>query len=1050
MSEPSLPPARAPQHLVVRRPILASLVAIILAVLVVSAALSVPLEQAPKVTIGLFVVNVVYPGAGPADIEREVSRPLEEKLRGVPNVDWMSTTASDGVNVTTLRMVEGADLDEARVDIEKAVDLAKGDLPEDAEAPIIQQVAFDDVPIVYVAVHGLSDPVALRRHAEDLRDEVEAAPGISEVEVFGGAEREVRVRLEPERMRALGVDLAAVAGALSRQGQSAPAGSVDVGGRVSFLVRTAGAFARLEDIERVVVPSETGAPVRLSDLATVRLEPERRVSDARVNREEAVTLLVRKEKGVSTIPAAEAAKAVASRFAERRGVKVRFFLEQRRYIERMLRTLSTNALGGIVLVIGVLTIFLGARLGLLIALAIPIALGTAVVGLWVLQDPLSGVAIFGLVLVLGMVVDGAIVMGEVTDRHWREGKAPPEAADLALFEVGRPIVASALTTMAAFVPMVFMPGVSGQFMGVLPIVVTVALLGALVADHVLLPAAFAFVAGRAPTGRAAEGRFGALGAGVIGGYRAVLGFCLRRRAVLAVICAAGIAGAGLAVVTGAIGFEFFPRVDNGVFWVDLKMPPGTQLDVTSEALRPIEAAVADVPEVDGQVATLGDSGRLGIDVVDPSGGIGAEWGRVNVELAEPYARERKQFEIIDELRARFGHLPGLDVSMGERREGPPQGAPVAIRVQGPDFDDLRAVSRRVVAALEAHPGSTDVRDDLLEGRPELRVQMLREAAGAVHGLDAQQVARALQLAVFGVDVADYVDGDDQLKVRLTVGDGRDLSLEDLGRIPLRTASGAVVPLDEVARVEVVGGFSRIKRRNGKRTVTVRSDLLPGFTSDALRDAVHQEVGRGGLPEGVQLVYEGDNVERDRSFGALVTIYPIALILIFAILVAQFGSFTQPLCVVAMIPLSWIGSILGLALTGLPFGIMAGVGLVALSGIVVNDAIVMVDAINTFRREGLGVREASELAGVRRFRAVWLTTLTTFGGLSPFALALTDGAEFWQPLAVTICFGLLFTTVLILLVLPGVYTMIVPHAEALWGWVKRTLRLGEGYGPAAES
>ncbi|CAN0569405.1 unnamed protein product, partial [Laminaria digitata] len=264
--------------------------------------------------------------------------------------------------------------------------------------------------IIYIAVSGPTDPVELRGLAEDLRDDIETVYGVSEVEVFGGAEREVRVRLDPERMRALQVDMTAVAGALGTQGKNAPAGVVDVGSKLSFLVRTTGAFEGIEDINEVVVPTGSGSPVKLSDIATVRMEPERRTTDARVDLKPAVTLLVRKETGISTIPAAEAAKAKALAFAETHGVQVRCFLEQRRYIERMLGVLSTNALGGMLLVVGVLALFLGLRLGLLIALAIPISLGTAVVGLWFMQEPLSGVAVFGLVLVLGMVVDGAIVM----------------------------------------------------------------------------------------------------------------------------------------------------------------------------------------------------------------------------------------------------------------------------------------------------------------------------------------------------------------------------------------------------------------------------------------------------------------------------------------------------------------------------------------------------------------------------------------------------------------------------------------------------------------
>ena len=1067
MSEPTVTPPPAPpggelKHLVVRKPIFAALVALMLGVMGLSALSSVPLEQAPEVTIGVFLVNVVYPGAGPEDVEREISRPLENALRSVRNVEWVQTQAGDGISISTVRLADGANIELARRDVRRSVDLARSELPADAEEPVIQEVAFDDVPIIYIALAGPSDPVRLRKLAEELRDEIETIPGISDVEIFGGAKREVRVRLDPERMRALQVDVGQVAMALGAQSRSAPPGQVDVGRDRTFLVRTIGAFDSVGEIGDVVVRTGSGAPVRLSDVARVQLEPERKTTEARTDEKVTTTLLVRKETGVSTIPTAEAAKVKATEFGKRTGLEVKFFLEQKRYIERMLKTLSSNAVGGMIVVVLLLALFLGWRMGTMIALAIPASLISALVGLWLLGQPLSGVAVFGLVLVLGMVVDGAIVVGEVTDRIWREGALPPRAADAALNEVGTPVVAAALTTMAAFIPMIFMPGVSGQFMRVLPTVVSVALLGSILADHVLLPAAFAFIAERRPPQGKSSAWKERLGGPFVAAYLATLRLALRRK--ILVVLATGLAiGTAVGVVgSGALGFEFFPRADTGIFWVDLEMPPGTRLDTTSTFLEPIERRLGEIPEVESRVATLGDSGRLSPDINATGSGIGAEWARINVELVGPMDRELKQFELADQLRKEFEAVVGAKVSVGERQEGPPQGAPVAIRVRGDDFMELRRASRAVEEALRETAGTRDVRSDLLEGRPEIRFHLRRGGggpgagrppaggarapprAGGVHGLTAADVARALQLSVFGVEVARYVDGDDALDVRLTVGDGRDLSLETLQRIPLRTPMGAVVPLEEVADVEIVGGFQRIIRRNYKRTVTVRSELADGVSSDAVRAAVKKRVEALSLPASITLEYEGDNVERDRSFGALLQIYPIALILIFVILVAQFGSFTQPLCVVAMIPLAFIGSILGLALSGKAFGFMAGVGMVALSGIVVNDSIVMVDAINQFRAEGRSLFDAAMAAGRRRFRAVWLTTLTTLGGLGPFALALTDGAEFWQPLAITICSGLLSATALTLVVLPAAYCMVAPVSEAVWSAFKGWLRLGRGY------
>ena len=1039
MREPTVR-ASVLKHAVVRNPIYAALLALMVFVLGVSAIVAVPLEEAPEVQIGVMVVSVVYPGAGPEDIERDVTRPLEDELRSVRNVEWFNSRAQEGVSLTTLRFLDGADMDLARRDVKRAVDLARSELPDDAEEPYVIEVAFDDLPIVYVALSGSDDPVVLRKKAEELRQEIESVPGISEVEVFGGAEREVRVRVDFAKMTVLGLDLRQVAAALRTQGRSAPAGAVDVGSERTFLVRTTGAYRDLDDVGEVTLVAGDGGRVKLREVASISLSPERRTSAARTDARDTVTLLVRKEKGASTIPAADGAKKKAEAFAEKEGLQVKSFLEQKRYIKRILRTLGTNAFGGMILVVLVLAYFLGLRLGMLIAVAIPVSLVSAVIGLWFLGLSLSGVAIFGLVLVLGMVVDGAIVVGEVIDRRWRDGEAPPLASDNALSEVGRPIVSSALTTMAAFVPMIFMPGISGQFMSVLPIVVSVALCGALLADHILLPAAFSFISTPEPAQREDHKQ-----SRVIEGYVAILASCLRHKFGVVVACGSFVVLTMLAIASGFLGFEFFPRADTGIFWVDVRMPPGTKLDSTLATAEQVEARVGDVAEVESRVLTVGDSGRLSPDATGAGdGGIGPEWARLNVELLGPMEREVTQPEIIDALRKHFAGVPGAKFSVTPRPEGPPQGAPVAIRVQGDDFDLLRTVSKRVEQILIDLEGTRDVTTDLVEGRPEYRVRMKRSKAAEEYGLTSIDVSQALQLAVFGADVADFLTGDDALEVRLMVGDGRSLSLAELKQIPMRTPNNQVIPVAELADIEVVGGFQRIIRRDFKRTVTVRSELDANTSSDQVRNHVKKTLESQGIPRGVSLDYAGDNVERDRSFGALLTIYPIALVLIFVILVVQFSSFVQPLCVVAVIPLSFLGAILGLAFVGLKFGFMSGVGLVALAGIVVNDAIVMVDAINAFRAMGEDVFEASLSAGRQRFRAVWLTTLTTFGGLSPFALAMTDGAEFWQPLAVTICAGLLATTALILLVLPAFYCIITPLSERFWTRIKTGFDFGRGY------
>ncbi len=985
-----------------------------------------PVNRTPKIEIPYTVVFATYEGAAPEDVESEVTIKLEEQLNTLEDLRHLRSISREGLSTHFLEFEDRADMTETLRDVRDKADLAQVEFPDDSNDAVVMELSFDDEPIIFFALSG-ADLYRLREIAEDLEPALESVEGVASVDLFGGYTREVRIRSDPRVLARHGLTLAELAGAVRSQSRSIPAGELRTAG-AQRPIRSTGEFRSLEDIRSLTVAQEPAGPLALRDVATVEIGHERLRSGSWRDGNPSVTLIVRRRPDVNTLETVERlyARVDALRAQLPPGVRIDASADASEDIALMLEQLGTSALVGLVLVVGVLIVMFGARQALLVSSALPFALLFTIAGLYFFDMELSNVALFALILVLGLVVDGAIIVGEAIHAERESGLDPSQAAKAGITRVGIPVISADLTTIAAFAPMLLMVGVMGQFMSVLPKVVIFALIGSVFVDHFLLPAAAARFPERKRPRRgplAPDGlpwfspelprarRF----------YLRRLEFALRRPGIVLGGSAAALLAAVLLFAAGAIDSIFLPGVDGGRFTLDYQLPQGTSLEETSRVGLLLGREVEALPETESYVLTTGDTGALNSQNRE-GGQLGPEYGRLTIELVPLAERRRSQSEVIAALRQATAAYAGVEVRVEEFEEGPPTGAALVLRVQGERLDELATAAAAVEERLAGLAGTEDVRVDYDRGKPAIRVELDRPRAAAEFGIAPDQVSRALLTAFYGLELGRmWLDGE-RADLRLQAPAAYAHTPDHVRELPLRAADGSIVPVGEIADVKLSYAHNAIFRYDTLRTITVRADNAEGYSSVALEEGARAALAALSLPRGVRVEFGGESEERDRSYASLWSALKWGALLIYMIIAIQFNSLRQPAIVMLAIPLSLVGVTLGLLVTGTPFSFIVFIGIVSLVGIVVNNGIVMIDAINRKRRAGMPIDQAIRDASVQRFRPVLLTTVTTIAGLLPLTLNISEGGEFWVPLGVAIISGLLTASVLTLFVVPVLYAL----------------------------
>ena len=1060
--------------------------------------LTIPKESMPEITVPNIIVNTVYAGVSPGDIETLITRPLEEELHGIADVEDITSSSIEGFSSIKLEFAADVDIIEALQLVREKVDLAKPELPPTADDPQILEINFADFPIMQVNVAGPYDQVRLREVAEDLQDELELIPGVLEVDLAGGLEREVFVDVDLARLQFYGVSFDDVIDAIRAENVTIPGGSIDVG-NTKYLVRVPGEFQDVGAVADVVVLTRRGHPIYVRDVATVDFGFKERDSYARLNGNPVVTLSVRKRSGQNIIKTAEAVRATIARLEPHfpPGTEVEITSDESNDIRNMVSNLENNIISALILVVVVLLFFLGVRTASFVGVAIPLSMLLSFSVMNIIGFSLNMVVLFSLILALGMLVDNGIVVVENIYRFREYGYDRASAAKYATAEVAWPIIASTATTLAAFFPMVFWPGIVGEFMSYLPLTLIITLSSSLFVALIITPTLCAlfleteeFVG--AGLTRASKGLLAGVGVfailfgltqnimttvllagaglmiyglhrfvlhplghrfmtialpGILQTYKVMLTWALNHRKTIVSGSFATLVAVLMLFGRFNAGVEYFPEdIPPQTVYVQVEGPIGTRIEQTDSIVRRVEELLVDIEgrrDFKSVVSTVGRSISGGFD----GGGQGTHVATVAVNFVDFEDRSSDAFETLELMREIMtASIAGADISVEKPQDGPGGGLPVVLEIIGEDVDYLKILGDQVVQLLErsaVFARLDGLESDLASGRPELIVEVDRERAG-LYGLSTRDIGMTIRNAINGAEASEFRDGENEYDITVRLAEEWRSNLSAMDRLTVFGEDDIPIPLSSVASWYVGEGFGGINRRNMDRVVTVSSDVRAGFNSNAVLAEVMEELSDFDetLPPGYQMRFAGQQEDQQESQAFLMGAFFGALILIAFILISQFDSVTKPLIIMTSVLLSTVGVLIGLMVFRMPFGIiMTGIGVISLAGIVVNNAIVLIDYIDVLRyRDGRTRFEALIQGGVTRFRPVVLTAITTVLGLVPLAIGLNFDffglftslnpefywggvqAAWWGPMAIAVIAGLTFATFLTLILVPVLYAM----------------------------
>jgi multidrug efflux pump subunit AcrB len=1020
-----------------RNRVAANLIMLVLVVGGVLQAGRIQQEVFPEVTLDQVIVTVSYPGASPEDVEEGIVLSIEEAVRGLDGVKEVRATAAEGIAKVIVELRTGTDQNRALSDVKSEVDAIQS-FPADAERPIVS-LATNRREVVSLMVFGDVSREALEHAAERAREGLLSDPRITQVEISGLPPPEISIEVSQENLRRYGLSLPEIARRVGRAALDVPGGGVDTeGGEV--LVRTkekkeqALAFSDI-----ALIASDDGSRVTLGEVASI--EPDYRDTDqeAYYDGKPAARLRVFRVGDETPMDVSTAVRDYAARADRELGEEIGLAIwnDASRIFDDRVKLLLKNAALGVALVILILGLFLDPRLAFWVTLGIPISF----LGVFLLM-PAMGVSInmislFAFILTLGIVVDDAIVIGEAVYKQRQEGKPPLEAAIEGGKEVRAPVIFAVLTTITAFTPLLFIPGVTGKFFDNIPLVVIPILALSLVEVFLVLPAHLGH-----------EG-WGASSKGLVGWLRArqrvfseaferfverrvePLSATLVRQRYLTLAVAFGVLSISVGLVVGGrIKFSFFPRIEGEIITASLRLPHGAPMATTRRAVdqltTTIERAAREMSDdrlVEGIYAEIGTAAIAGGDEAGDPTDIGSHNAYVQVQLVPAGEREVRSEALTERWRQMIGDLAGVDALELEYSAGPPTGRAVAIELSHRDRATLERASRDLAKSLALYAGVIEVDHGFDRGKPQIELRLL--PAGRAAGVEESVLGEQVRAAFFGAEALRQQRGRHEVRVYVRRPDAERASVRDIESLMVQTPRGGEIPLPQAAEVRWTHASTAIHRKDARRVVIVTGDVMGGATGGEITAALEAEERRTLLDRYPELGWAvaGEQEERAETLAALRGNMVIALIAMFALMAAAFRSYVQPLVVMAAIPFGLVGALVGHLLLGYQLSIISVLGMVALSGVVVNDSLVLIASVNDFRAAGMCVEEALIAGAKRRFRPILLTSLTTFGGLAPMIFETSVQARFLVPMALSLGFGVLVVTPIALVVVPALYMVI---------------------------
>jgi len=1013
-------------ELSVRRPVTGVMVFLSLTLLGVFTFSRLKLDMLPNIEFPIVAVIATYSGAGPDAVEQLVTRPLEDAMSSVQNVEEINSTSTIGASFLLIKFEWGTDMKRADMDVRKNMEIYALDrLPEDVPRPIT--FAFDPAlqPVVFLTVNAPGGAAAVRRLAEDAVEPFLARiPGVAAAEVIGGTSREIQVRLQPEWLEAYGVPGQQVVQALQGANLILPGGRLDQG-RQEFNIATRAEFTSVAQVGEVVVGQKGGLPVLLRDVAEVVDGFEEQNAVVRADGQQAVLLLVRKQSDANTVQVARRVKRELEELEERlpEGATITTVFDQGEPITRSISNLSSSAVLATLLTAAVLLAFLRSwRTSSIVLVSIPLSLLATFATMDFEGVTLNVISMAGLALSVGMLVDNSIVVLENVFNHVKRGASPGDAAIAGTSEMAMPILASTLTTVAVFAPILFVPGLAGQIFRDMALTICISLLASLAVALTLVPLMASLMI-RAVEPSRLERAIGRLTGWLdpLGErYARFLGRALNHRKKTFV--AAFVLFVGSMAVVPSLGTDFMPNPDDGYLEFDVKAGPGTSLPTTDRLFRDVEVLVREeAPEAQVVVSQFG-----GRDAFSALLGQNSYTGTLQIRLPPRRERERSKKEIQEALLERFEGVSGVDVQPRTFGIGG-VGGDLVVKIMADDLTRARAYGERLKTRLEGVPGAASVVFSMEQGRPELQVELDREQIRLL-GLTAADVSTTISTYFLGTTATMYREGGDEhaIKVRAPVEVREDI--RRLRALPIVTPRGLTVPLETVATIHTGLGPTAITRENQRRvaTLAVTAGDVPLGT---LVERVNAAIAREGAEPGITTAVAGSAEDLQESFLSLGWAFLAAVLLVYMVMAAQFESLLEPFVILFTIPLALVGVVLGLGVSGTTLQVTALIGVILLTGVVVNNAIVLIDVVKQRRLQGMNLVAAAQVAARSRLRPILMTSLTTIFGMVPLAFELGDGAELWAPMARAVIGGMVVSTVLTLLVVPASYV-------SMAGWSDR--------------
>ena len=977
----------------------------------------IPKESSPDIAIPVIYVAMTLDGISPEDAERLLVRPMEQELRSLEGIKEMRGNASEGHASVMLEFDAGFDADKALQDVREKVDTARSKLPQEADEPRVHEINISLFPVLSI---GLSGPLSERELitiARRFQDAIEAVPEVLEVDIGGDREDLLEIVVDPQVLESYGIDFNELASMVSRNNRLVAAGSLDTGnGRMSLKVP--GVIESIEDVMSMPIKVDGDTVVTFGDVAMLQRTFKDPTGFARINNEPALVLEVSKRSGANIIATIDKVRSLVEQVKPQlpEALEIRYIMDQSEEVQDILSDLLNNVVTAIVLVLIVVIAAMGARSALLVGLTIPGAFLTGILVIWSMGLTLNIVVLFSLILVAGMLVDGAIVVSELADRNLTDGQPVKTAWVEAASRMAWPVIASTATTLAVFVPLLFWPGVVGEFMKFLPMTVLICLVASLAMALVFLPVMGGVSGGRRVHEDAVEGR-------IMKAYRNTLGNILQRP---------GLTLLGALVIIILIyaaygrfnyGVEFFPSVEPDSAQVQVRARGDLSVWERDAIVREVESHLQNMPEVKALYARsmLATGNNMAPDVI----------GVLQFQFTDWYTR-RPATEILEDFRERTSGIPGIELEFRKQEGGPADGKPIELLVSSLDSEQLDDYVDEIEQAMQSIGGFVDIEDDRSLPGIEWRLQVDREAA-ARFGTDVLSIGSAVRLVTNGMVLATYRPEDvrDEVDIAVRVPNNW-RELEHLQRQTINTPRGQV-PLSQFVTLEPGDKTGSIVRVGGQRTITIKSDVAPGRRMDELLKALQEQMPEP--QEGVTLRFGGENEDQQQASTFLVTAFLVAICMMVLILLTQFNSMYQTLLILSAIVLSTAGVLLGLLLNGQSFGIvMVGMGIIALAGIVVNNNIILIDTYNQMKQEGKAAFEAALETGCLRFRPVLLTATTTILGLTPMVLGVNvnllepslglgaPSTQWWTQLSSAIAGGLAFATLLTLLLTPALLVL----------------------------